>query len=197
MSQPCKKCWKKQCFKICGRCRGPYYCSSKCQLEHWPSHKLTCHPNLSERLLMSVKLFKEYGISKKEYGISKKEFYLSMPTYLTIKGTQHLVSPFNDGNSTSINCVICSRKVTYAGPKMDVMFTIPHNNLSITCYRCDACNAQNKRICAVTFLDTAICRKTKTHYFYMCLSRLNLHLPLDLKRVIYNMNSYISGCPCI
>ena len=193
MAKSCIKCGKKPCFKICRRCRGPYYCSRKCQLKHWPSHKLTCHPLLSKRLLMSVKLFKEYGISKKEYGISKKEFYLFMPTYLTIKGTQQMVSPFNSGSSTSINCVICSRKVTYDGPLMDVMFTIPHNNLSITCYRCDACNAQNKRLCPVTFMDTSVC-SNKYSYFFLYLEQLDIYIPQDIKQLLLNLMLWIKCC---
>jgi len=29
----------------CGRCKGPYYCSGRCQKEHWETHKPDCKPH--------------------------------------------------------------------------------------------------------------------------------------------------------
>ncbi|KAK1231059.1 hypothetical protein PQX77_005835 [Marasmius sp. AFHP31] len=41
----CFTCRKKKQFKDlkrCGRCKGPLYCGSACQLQDWPSHKPNC-----------------------------------------------------------------------------------------------------------------------------------------------------------
>lgn len=34
--------YKEDKLKRCGKCRNALYCSSKCQREHWPTHKSSC-----------------------------------------------------------------------------------------------------------------------------------------------------------
>lgn len=38
----CAYCSKSDCKMRCGRCQAVYYCSLKCQKEHWKSHKIDC-----------------------------------------------------------------------------------------------------------------------------------------------------------
>lgn len=36
-------------LRRCSHCKGPKYCSTACQAEHWPSHRLLCALNASRR----------------------------------------------------------------------------------------------------------------------------------------------------
>lgn len=38
----CKTCAKEGVTGVCIKCKKTYYCSKKCQVEHWPIHKKKC-----------------------------------------------------------------------------------------------------------------------------------------------------------
>ena len=42
----CGSCSKQNCSLKCSQCLVQYYCSSKCQKEHWKLHKSKCIKNL-------------------------------------------------------------------------------------------------------------------------------------------------------
>lgn len=47
----CEQCHKVKDCRKCSRCRGVSYCSTDCQRQAWPKHKLQCKPKASECLL--------------------------------------------------------------------------------------------------------------------------------------------------
>ena len=65
-------CWKHKCancnimseemeeFKVCARCKAFYYCSKKCQVEHWKAgHKVDCKGHWIEEFFPDIRKAQE------------------------------------------------------------------------------------------------------------------------------------------
>ena len=94
----CHVCFSTKELKWCGNCRGVKYCSKGCQVKDWPTHKLDCQGDRSDRN-------KQFSTTVRKLFKDEKlfEFISSLAYHATLLRLKYLLIEVAIGGAT-ITC---------------------------------------------------------------------------------------------
>lgn len=166
-------CDNKNATKKCVVCKFSY-CSTSCQREDWPNHKITCSSHKYDRIRKFVDYLrqKHYELDSLDYDI-----WVSTAIYSKYHGN---IKAFNVSNTQNYVCVICECSIKYTGPMKELKFVLKDREspMNISCHRCHLCNKKDLKLFPVNFMTLNELR------FYFLLCTRQYKLPPDMRKYI-------------
>lgn len=180
MKRRCLYC-SEATIRACTTCDAPY-CSESCEKADGPSHQITCHAKLEDRIRSVV----EYIVGACSDSEKNHEFNICCTLSVTDPNSTRRLLLSAYGGYSFCSCAVCGK------PKINDSTYLSYRvatikKTKITYYVCLECRQHQKELCHQWFRLTSECTNTATWWaFLLCLRRTALDVPKDIKRMLFN-----------